>query len=74
MDRGAVDAALSAQADEKLHKLSIAEHGSLLKVLRQLSISSEHEAKLVRLELVERKLGGLALTDIGKLAAGNVRD
>ena len=43
-------------------------------LLRQMSISSEHEEKLVRLGLVERRLGGLGLTELGEMAAGDVSD
>jgi hypothetical protein len=37
--------------------------------LMKRAISEEHERKLKSLGLVERKLGGLALTSVGELAA-----
>jgi hypothetical protein len=63
-----------AEVDEALTRLSLEEHRSLLKLLRQMSISSEHEEKLVWLRLVERRLGGLGLTELGEMAASDVRD
>jgi hypothetical protein len=64
-----------SEADRALAKLSEEERRSLRKLrphtLKE-SISSEHEEKLVRLGLVERKLGGLTLTFVGKLAADKV--
>ena len=64
-----------AEADKALAKLSEEERRSLRKLLPQMlkgSIPPDHEEKFVRVGLVERKLGGLALTFVGELAADKV--
>jgi hypothetical protein len=67
-----VFAGLLSDADKVLTELSEAERRSLCKLRPHTlneSIPPGHEMKLVRLRLVERRLGGLTLTSVGELAA-----
>lgn len=65
--------ALVGRASSLLAKLDSAEKSALkgqLPLTFKREISAEHERKLAQLGLVERKLGGLALTPVGRIAAG----
>lgn len=63
----------AAMARKALDQLEESERTSLQRLRPSMlkeAVPSEHEEKLASLGLLEQKLGGPALTVIGKLAAG----